>query len=87
MDKIILNRVYATAISAAVTFLTGFGLRKIWTMATGGEPPNPEDPDVPVRQALIWFLASGVGVGLAQLLFQRSIAQRMKILAEGNPRV
>ncbi len=77
MDKAILERVYTTLLSALVTFVAGFALKKVWTLATGEEPPNPEDPEVPVRTAVIWFLASGIGVGAVQLLFHRTMTKRL----------
>lgn len=77
MDKVILEKLYSGLLSAAITFVAGFALKKLWTLITGNEPPNPEDPDVPTREAVTWFLASGVGVGIAQLLFHRSTAKRL----------
>ena len=82
MDKIIVEKVYSVLVSTVVTFLAGFALKKVWTFVTGSEPPDPEDPDVPVRRAITWFLASGVGVGVAQLLFHRSMAKRMKLMGK-----
>ncbi len=75
MDKAIIEKIYTAILSAVVTFLAGFALKKAWTLATGSEPPDPEDPEVPVRQAVTWFVASGVGVGMAQLLFHRGMAK------------
>ena len=87
MEKVILEKVYTTVLSALVTFVAGFALKKVWTLATGGEPPNPEDPEVPAREAVTWFLASGIGVGIAQLVFHRTMAKRLarvsKALKEG----
>ena len=82
MDKVIVQKVYSAVLTAAVTFAAGFALKKVWKLATGAEPPDPEDPEVPIRQALIWFLASGVGVGVAQLFLHRTMTQRqLKSLA------
>jgi len=76
MDKVIVEKIYTAIASAVIAFLTGFALKKAWKLATGTEPPDPEDPEIPARRAVIWFLASGVGVGLVQLLFHRSMAKR-----------
>lgn len=76
MDKVIVEKVYTALVSAVVTFIAGFALKKVWKLLTGSEPPNPEDPAVPAREAVTWFLASGMGVGIAQLLFHRSMAKR-----------
>ena len=78
MDKKIIERIYTAVLSAVVTFLAGLAVKKLWQVTVGTEPPNPEDPEVPTRQALGWFLVSGIGVGVAQLLFQRIWAKRLR---------
>ncbi|MBC9731960.1 DUF4235 domain-containing protein [Nocardioides marmotae] len=51
------------------------GLDKAWQLATGRQPPeNPADPDVELREAVAWAIASGVAVGLARMLAQRRAA-------------
>jgi hypothetical protein len=42
---------------------------------TGNEPPSPTDPETPVLEAASWALASGIGVGVTQLLTQRMAAR------------
>ncbi|MDR2929849.1 MAG: DUF4235 domain-containing protein [Propionibacteriaceae bacterium] len=84
MDKAIVEKIYTTLLSAVVTFLVGFALKKVWKLTTGDEPPNPEDPEVPAREAVTWFLASGVGVGVAQLLFHRTLAKRHALRAQAK---
>jgi len=76
MNQAFLQKAYTALLSAAVTFVAGLALKRAWKLFTGNEPPNPEDPAVPVRQAVTWFLASGVGVGVAQLFFHRFVADR-----------
>ncbi|MCL2470673.1 MAG: DUF4235 domain-containing protein [Propionibacteriaceae bacterium] len=83
MEKVV-EKVLTALLSAGVTFLAGFALKKTWKLATGAEPPDPEDPQVPVRQALIWFLASGLGVGLVQLFFHRGMAKRRAITSNAD---
>ncbi|MDR0848831.1 MAG: DUF4235 domain-containing protein [Propionibacteriaceae bacterium] len=85
MDKAIIEKIYTTLMAAAVTFVAGFIIKKIWTVVTGEEPPNPEDLDVPTKQAVTWFLASGVGVGVAQLLVSRTIKARVKTMGKKLP--
>ena len=77
MDKVIVEKIYTAIASAAVTFLAGWALKKLWVSATGSEPPVPEDPEVPTHKALAWFLISGVGVGMAQLLLHRAVVKRL----------
>ena len=51
------------------------GLNASWTAATGKNPPaNPADPDVEMREAVAWAVASGTFVGLARMLAQRRAA-------------
>ncbi|MDR0284453.1 MAG: DUF4235 domain-containing protein [Propionibacteriaceae bacterium] len=85
MDRVILNKIYTALLSAAVTFLAGFALKKVWKLTTGAEPPDPEDPAVPVRQAVTWFITSGIGVGVAQLLFHRTMAKRLQLAPVRKP--
>jgi hypothetical protein len=51
------------------------GLNASWKAATGKTPPaNPADPDVEMREAVLWAVASGTFVGLARMLAQRRAA-------------
>jgi hypothetical protein len=84
MDKVIVEKIYTAVLSALVTFIAGLALKKVWRLTTGSEPPDPEDPDVPTRQAVTWFLASGIGVGIAQLLFHRAWAKRLRRLKDAR---
>ena len=76
MSKQVLEKIGRALMSAGITFVAGLALKRAWKYTTGNEPPNPEDPQVPTGHAITWFLVSGVGVGLVQLLFQRSLARR-----------
>ena len=50
-------------------------LDKGWTIATGRKPPeNPADPDVDVREAVMWAVATGALVSLAKMTAQRRAA-------------
>ena len=84
MDKVIVDKVYTIVASAVVSFLAGFALKKIWKLTTGSEPPDPEDPEVPTHKAVIWFLASGIGVGLAQLFLHRSATKRRALMKSAS---
>ncbi len=42
-----------------------------WARLTGEEPPDPNDPDVPVAVAVAWAIASGVVLAGAQILINR----------------
>jgi len=84
MDKAIIEKVYTMVVSISLTFLLGFILKKVWVKVTGAEPPDPEDPEVPARQAITWFVASGVGVGLAQLIVSRQVHKRLAGLRQNH---
>jgi hypothetical protein len=47
-----------------------------WKVVTGDKPPKPTDPEVSTAEALSWALASGLGVGVTQLLVKRTAARR-----------
>jgi len=65
-SKIILGVLGAAAGSLAARGLTG-----AWMRVTGDEPPDPNDPEVPVIQALAWVAASGLIMAGAQVLVNR----------------
>jgi hypothetical protein len=64
----------------AVTALVGFGAtfaaRKViqfaWKKITGKEPPDADDPQVSLAEALAWGVAVAVGVQVARLLAVRA---------------
>jgi len=54
-----------------------FAARKLlffcWKQVTGKEPPeHPEDPQVALREALIWGVVLGAGVHTARMLATRA---------------
>ncbi|WP_134765873.1 DUF4235 domain-containing protein [Nocardioides sp. 1609] len=50
-------------------------LNTSWKAATRRQPPeNPADPDVELREAVAWAIASGAFVGVARMLAQRKAA-------------
>lgn len=72
----LLNKVYAAVLGAVVTLITQKLMSQAWKLATGDTPPEPTDPEVPATTAFIWALASGAGVGAAQLAMKRLNARR-----------
>jgi hypothetical protein len=64
----------------AVTALVGFGAtfaaRKLiqfaWKKITGKEPPDADDPQVAIAEALAWGVALAVGVQVARVLAVRA---------------
>ena len=50
-------------------------LQTSWKTATGKNPPaNPADPDVDVREAVLWASVSGALIGLARMFAARRAA-------------
>lgn len=69
-------KLYAGAIGAATTIVAQKVVTKIWEASTGDTPPDPNDPETPMIQAVIWAAASGLGVGMAQLMMNRYVQHR-----------
>ena len=68
-------------VSALVGAGAAFVARKIlsfgWTKITGKEPPeHPEDPQVALREALVWGIVLGAGVHTARMLATRATTRR-----------
>lgn len=79
-------KIYAALIGSMTTLVAHKVMAKGWEVVTGEEPPEPGDPDTPLRMAITWSLASAIGVGTAQLLTNRGVLRRMrKVLNEANP--
>jgi hypothetical protein len=71
------NRVVNALVGAAAAFLARKILFFGWTKVTGKEPPeHPEDPQVALREALIWGIVLGAGVHTARMLAARVTARR-----------
>ncbi len=85
-QKLLWN-LYAGAVGALTTVLAAKAVNNVWQLATGDAPPEPNDPEVPLRSALTWAIASGVGIGLAQLLVNRFAAnQWTRVMGTPAPR-
>ncbi len=84
MSQRLLWNIYAGAIGALTAVVAQKAVRGAWKVATGDEPPDPNDPATPLSEALIWALAGGIGIGMAQLLTNRLAANRWE-KAMGSP--
>ncbi|RRD47402.1 DUF4235 domain-containing protein [Tessaracoccus sp. OH4464_COT-324] len=74
-EKVIWN-VYTGVLSTLATFIAQKVITKVWEAATGDEPPDPNDPETPAIQALIWAVSSGVGIGVTQIMMNRFVQKR-----------
>jgi hypothetical protein len=77
-------------INAIVGAIAAFAARKLlsfaWKKITGKEPPeHPEDPQVALREALVWGLVVGAGVHTARLLATRFASRAGSESIEGPP--
>ncbi|MBI5027292.1 MAG: DUF4235 domain-containing protein [Actinobacteria bacterium] len=85
-QKLLWN-LYAGAIGAATTVLAAKAVNAVWEMATGDAPPEPNDPEVRLRRAVTWAIASGIGIGLSQLMVNRFAAtQWTRVMGTPAPR-
>jgi hypothetical protein len=78
------------AVSALAGAAAAFGARKLivfaWKQITGKEPPeHPEDPQVALREALIWGVVLGAGVSTARMLALRVASGRHHDADDGPP--
>ena len=76
VEEKVLWKIYAGVLGAATTIIAQKLITKAWETATGDAPPDPNDPDTPIAQALDWAVCSGLGVGIAQLTINRYVQRR-----------
>jgi len=76
-SKIALGVLGVAAGSVAARALNGG-----WQQVTGNTPPDPNDPEVPVMQALAWVAISGLIMAGAQVLVNRFGMRRWQAKAK-----
>lgn len=69
-------KVYAGLLGAVTTLVAQKLVTKVWEASTGEPVPDINDPETPVVSAVIWAAASGLGVGISQLLMNRYMQRR-----------
>jgi hypothetical protein len=63
------------ASAAAAASATRKAAERVYQSGIGEAPPeNPSSPEVPLRQAILWAVLSGVVVGVVRLLVERTAA-------------
>jgi Protein of unknown function (DUF4235) len=71
------SRLVSALVGAGAAFLARKILSFGWTKITGKQPPeHPEDPQVALREALIWGIVLGAGVHTARMLATRATTRR-----------
>lgn len=76
VEEKLIWKIYAGAVGALTTLVAQTVVTKGWEKATGAAPPDPNDPETPVIQAIIWAAASGLGVAVAQITMNRFMHKR-----------
>lgn len=84
VSRKLLWNVYAGVIGAVTAIVVNKALKGAWRFTTGGEPPEPNDPHTPTRQALAWTVASTAGVAVATVMVNRLAASSWE-RAVGEP--
>jgi len=69
------GKIYAGVIGAVTTIVAQKLVTLAWKTVTGKEPPSPTNPETSTSAAVTWVVASGIGVGVAQLFAQRFAAR------------
>jgi len=71
------GKVFSALVGAGAAFAARKLLSFAWKKITGKEPPeHPEDPQVALREALIWGILVGAGVHTARMLATRATMHR-----------
>ena len=71
---------------AAAAFVARKVLFFAWKKLTGKEPPeHPEDPQVALREALVWGVVLGAGVHTARMLAVRLASGHGQKDTDGPP--
>ena len=64
----------APAATIAATWVVGKSLNAGYRRITGNEPPNAADREVPLRQAVLWALATATALALVNLAIERWVS-------------
>ena len=54
---------YSGAVAAVTAVVAHKIVDSLWSVVTGEEPPQPNDPTVPAGKAFAWVLANAAGIG------------------------
>ena len=75
MNKVSVIRVAAPIVAAGTVFLAGKALRAGYSVATGSEPPKPDDPDVPIARVIVFAVAAAGVTAVITVSIQRGAAK------------
>lgn len=74
-QEYLLDAVMLGGLLVAGSYIARRATDEVWSVVSDDPPPDPDDPDTNLRDALIWSLASAVLVGLTRLLLRRQFAK------------
>jgi hypothetical protein len=66
------NKAIPTLVGFGATFAARKVIQFAWKKITGKEPPDAEDPQVALAEALAWGIAVAVGVQVVRVLAVRA---------------
>ena len=71
------QNVVALVGTLGVTAITKKAIDATWKVGSGGkEPPtDPADPDVEIREAVVWAVISGAAISVARMFLARRLAR------------
>jgi len=72
----LLWKLYVGVIGTVTTLVAKQVVTASWKVVTGSKPPKPTDLATSTGAAVSWALASGLGIGVTQLLVKRMAARR-----------
>jgi hypothetical protein len=70
------SRVLVGVVGFAAAFVARKVIQFAWKKITGKEPPEPEDPEVALGEAVVWAVLTSVSVQLARMLATRAASRR-----------
>ncbi len=80
------SRVLTAVAGTVAAFVTRKLLFFAWKQVTGKEPPeHPEDPQVALREALVWGILLGASVQAAKMLATRATNRHSKGEPDAQP--
>lgn len=78
----IVAKLATTGAALAASFVAKKATDGTWSFVTGKEvPDNPDDPDVDIKEAILFALLSGALIALARMLANR---QTTKVLGKAQ---
>ena len=71
------QNVVAIVLTLGVTAVTKQVVDRIWKLGSGGKTPptDPADPDVELREAVVWAVFSGAIISVVRMFLARRLAR------------